>query len=177
MRTLHLDTLKQGLPKISPAFGTFLAEAAAVCLTHMGHQSGVRLSVEGDFEAKFSLKWTQIIGEREKASWRDLREMTEYGATAISILLMSELASFDTFERANQGFGFDYYLKNTVSPTAVLKKAKLEISGILKEIPGNTIQIRISKKQIQVDKQTKINLPGFISVIEFGFPKAKIVSK
>ena len=48
-QTLDLSELQRGLPAITPAFGTALAEACAICLTERGHQPDVALQIEGDF--------------------------------------------------------------------------------------------------------------------------------
>ncbi len=175
VRTIHLDKLKEGLPGITPTFGTFFAEAIAVCLHLMGHKPGVQLTVEGDFQEKFQVEWAQIITEKELSSWRDFREATEYGATGIALLLMSELTEFDFFERNDQGFSSDYALKKTIEldslPVEAQQIASLEISGILSETQANTINIRINQKK----NRKGLKKPFFVAVVEFGNPKAKIV--
>lgn len=37
-----------------------LSEADAVCLAHHQHIQGVRMAVEGDLQAEFSLVWEQV---------------------------------------------------------------------------------------------------------------------
>lgn len=179
MRTLNLDKLQAGLPEVSPTFGALFAEAAAVCLTQMGHRSGVLLKVEGEFEADFLMEWTQEIGELEKKSWKDMREAAEYGATAIALLILTELTDFRTFEREEQGQGSDFIMWRWSSESANLPTewASLEISGILAAHPGNSIAVRISKKTRQVVKTKYLSQDVFIAVVEFGKPKAKIVKK
>jgi hypothetical protein len=179
MRTLDLDKLKSGLPVISPTFGALYAEAAVVCLSKMGHKSGVTLNVSGDYHADFSLIWTQEIGILERKTWKDLREAAEYAATGIALLIMLELTSYTTFEREEQGQGSDFIMwqwneevKNYLSDWA-----SLEISGILEEKIGNSLSMRISKKAQQIAKTKFLNQPAFIAVVEFGKPKAKIVKK
>ena len=44
---LDLNTLKDGLPAITPAFGAALAEAGGVCLEDRGHSQGKELQVQG----------------------------------------------------------------------------------------------------------------------------------
>jgi hypothetical protein len=82
--TISLDRLKVGLPAISPAFGAFLAEAAAVCLHHSQHPATVRWEILGDHPAETQLLWTGELSEQVLNSWRDLQEATEYGATGMA---------------------------------------------------------------------------------------------
>ncbi len=179
MRILDLDKLKEGLPGISPAFGSLFAEAAAVCLTTMGHVSGVRLKVIGDFEAEFAIVWTFEIGQPKKMGWGDSREAAEFGATALALLLISVLTNYHEFERKEQGDGYDFNMWKNVSENEVMKnieeRARLEISGIFKEAPGNSVQARIAIKKRQTTKSHGQNLPLFIVVVEFKTPKAKII--
>ena len=177
MRTLYLDRLKEGLPEITPVFGAFLAEAAAVCLHQMGHRTGVRLKVDGDFETEFAVEWTQEISGREESSWRDLKEATEYGATAIAVLLMAELTGFSSFERNTQDEVMDYnlFLKRVQKGQLAFPDASLEISGILHEGMNNTVQARVSLKKKKANKPgIKNKLPVYVVVVEFGVPKANI---
>jgi hypothetical protein len=175
MRTLFLDKLKDGLNNISPAFGTLFAEAAAVRLTLGGHKSGVILSIQGDFKEDFVLEWSQEIGQIEKNSWGDLKEAVEYGATAISMLLMLDLTTFDSFKREDQLEGTDFELRNQSKSSIKDEKAKLEISGILKETQENKVNIRVKIKERKIKKRGNPNQQVYIVVVEFGTPKAKII--
>lgn len=175
MRTLNLDKLKGGLPDVSPAFGTLFAEAAAVCLTLVGYRSGVTLTVQGAFQATYIVEWTQEIGSLEKTSWGDLKEAVEYGATALAMLLMMELTQFDSFKREDQLEGIDFELSQHKKQTPKDQNAKLEISGILKETPDNTVHIRVNMKERKIKKRGNLNLQVYVVVVEFGTPKAKII--
>jgi hypothetical protein len=172
MRVLHLDQLKNGIPDISPAFGTLFAEAAAVCLTLSGHKPGVQLVVEGDFKTNYQIDWTQEIGSLEIASWADLKEAVEYGATALAMLLMIELTKFDSFAREDQYQGTDFEMRQH-KQTGEL--AKLEISGILTETDDNTLHIRIKTKERKIKKRGNLNHTVYVVVVEFASPKAKII--
>ncbi len=179
MRTLYLDRLKEGLPEISLVFGALFSEAAAVCLTTMGHKPGVRLHVEGDYQAEFQLDWTQEIGKTEISVWKDLKEAAEYAATAIALLLVAELTDFSVFKRNNQNQVADFdMIKHTSShrQPEVNVKGKLEISGILKETTNNTLHARVLLKARKIKTSGAHNhLPVFVVVVEFGVPKAKII--
>lgn len=88
MEKINLDQLKQGQKGITPIVAAFLVEAAIICLMRNGHQSGVTLKLEGDYEAHFELIWSDEMTAQMEKSWNDQREVTEYGATAIAALLL-----------------------------------------------------------------------------------------
>lgn len=176
---LHLDKLKGGIPGISRTYGAFLAEAIAVCLTSAGHTSPVKLIVEGDFDAEFELEWQEVIGVAELSSWRDLKEATEYAAMGLAVLLVSALTIYGIFQRNEQGEDADFTMQEVSDPNVALyyivQKAHLEVSGIFAESLTNTLNMRISTKTKGLEKRLIPSLPVFIAVIEFSFPKAKIV--
>ena len=153
---------------LSAAFGTFLAEGAMVCLELNNHSGEVILQVTGHFEKQFKLIWTDKLTESVKGSWKDKKEATEYGATAIALLVVSELTDYDFFERSIGGT--DYILENKENPTEF---SYLEISGLWKEGVGNTINMRVNLKKKQVKKAVEKH-STYIIVTEFGVPKTKI---
>lgn len=181
MRKLNLDILKTGVPVISKKIGAFLAEAAAICLKLNGYQSGVQLKVVGEIEETFVIEWSDKVTDEILNSWNDAKEATEFGATALAIVLLLERTDFTYFIRAYQGTGIDYWLgtgkySGNELPTKK-RKGRLEISGILKESKSNTIQMRIAQKKKQTKKTENTKLPVYIVVVEFGQPKAKIIKK
>ncbi len=181
MRRLNLDILKNGIPVISEKTGAFLAEAAAICLTLSGYESGVLLQVEGVINETFEVKWSDKITDSILNSWNDPKEATEFGATALALLLLLEKTNYTYFIRAFQGAGIDYWLGTGTytgeqMPIAA-RKGRLEISGILKATKGNTINMRVAQKEKQSKKTDDTNLPVYIVVVEFSQPKAKIVKK
>jgi len=174
MRKLNLDQLKEGLPGVTKSFGAFLAEAAMYCLEENGHQGTVQLKVTGHFEETFELIWTDKVTEDVKSTWYDVKEATEYAATAIAMLIIPVLTDFDLFKRTRGGT--DYVLGKTKSTAqnSPLDISYLEISGLWKEASNNTINMRVNLKKKQV-KRTVIDAPSFIVVTAFNLPKTKIV--
>jgi hypothetical protein len=176
---LHLDKLKGGISGISHAYGAFLAEAIVVCLSAAGHESSVKLKVEGDFDAEFELEWQEEIGTAELSSWRDLKEATEYAAMGLAVLLISALTIYAVFQRNEQGEDADFTMQEMNVPNIAkqgnFQKAHLEVSGIFAESLTNTVNMRISAKTKNLEKRVLPSLPVFIAVIEFSIPKAKIV--
>lgn len=172
MRKLNLDILKNGLPGFSKTVGAFLAEAALVCLEENHHQSGVLIEVTGDFKEVFEVIWSGNIDSAVKEGWRDLKEATEYGASAIAILLLRELTPFQYFERMKQHEVGDYLIKRSKD---AIPFSFVEISGIWKSSPSNSVNVRIKAKQKQISKKVNTKLELFTIVTEFGEPKAKII--
>lgn len=175
MRKLQLDDLKSGIGGLTEAFGTFLVEAAMYCLEENNHRGSAILQVKGDFEEKFEIIWTDQLTEEVRNSWHDHNEATEYGATAIAILLIKVLTKFDRFRRTKGGTDYIISRKDNLG-SQIPDFSYLEISGLWNESKGNTINMRINVKKKQV-KRTVVNAPAFIIVTEFGSPKTKIVEQ
>lgn len=181
MLKIDLDVLKLGLPAISKNIGQYLAEAGAYCLEANGHKSGTILIVEGFLSKRLIVIWKNKIDDQVKRSWNDSLEATEYGATAIAILLLKKLTDYTIIERSFKGTGFDYWLGTGKYDENLLpfeqRTARLEISGIWKESEINTIESRVRRKQRQLFKSGFMEFPGIIIVVEFGTPKAKMVKQ
>lgn len=181
MERLDLDLLKTGIPIISKKIGAFLAEAAAICLYLNGYKSGVELIVEGEIEETLTIEWNDEVTTDVLDSWNDTKEATEFGATALAILLLLKYTDFTYVVRAYQGTGIDYWLGKGEYTSEILpmsnRKGRLEVSGILKENKNNTVNIRINQKKKQSKKSDNTALPVYIVVVEFSKPKAKIIKK
>jgi hypothetical protein len=173
VRKLNLDELKNGMPGLSEAVGCFILEAAIVCLTTNGHEPGVKLKVSGKYSETFEVVWSDGLDEQALRSWKDMNEATEYGATALALLLVVILTEFAAFARAPQMSSADYVLvkkaANDGSPAAYL-----EVSGILKEAQGNTLQMRLTEKKRRQKELRDENFPVLIVIAEFSVPKAII---
>jgi len=175
---INLDVLQEGLPAISRAIGIYLAEGAAYCLESNGHKSGVRIKINNGDNQKAILYWLSVVDEQTQRSWNDTQEATEYGATAIALVLLKCLTKYTVIERSFKGTGFDYWLGTGEYDENLLpfeqRKARLEISGIWKESKGNTIKKRMKLKKKQVANVNYADVPIVIIVVEFGTPKAKL---
>ncbi|BDA74131.1 hypothetical protein CAL7716_082970 [Calothrix sp. PCC 7716] len=82
---LVITDLAQGLPAITPSFGAALAEACAVCLEEQGHNQGVEITIDGDFNAKFNLYW-QPVTEQMLRCWNDEEFTTEQAEARYCVL-------------------------------------------------------------------------------------------
>lgn len=175
MKELHLDVLKLGLPGITKAVGTFLAEAAAYCPDKQGHKSGVKIKIFGNFNEEYAIYWTDVIDDQVKRAWADQEEATEYAATAIATLLILDLTDFTIAHRTSKGDRVDYFLVQKTAPYAIVAKALLEVSGIFTETRGNTINMRVKIKKDNIDRISNRKKPAYIVIVSFQIPQAKIV--
>ena len=101
---LDLNELANGLPGITPTLGGALAEAAAVCLTSQGHRQGVHLRIVGYVNDTHSLVWPDV-SEQTLRTWADSQEATEYGATAVAVLLIKLETGYLALEEGEEGYG------------------------------------------------------------------------
>jgi hypothetical protein len=177
IQVLNLQSLNQGLPAITPAFGAAIAEAGAICLTDEAHAPEVILEVAGEFSTQFQLNW-QPVTEQARRCWNDEEYTTEQAAYGIAFLLILQLTDLTVIERSRKGTGFDYWLGSQDS-TATLpfqRMARLEVSGIRK---GNRSQInaRVKQKIEQTGASDTEGLPAYIIVVEFSRPISIVRAK
>lgn len=169
---LKLRDLAYRTPAIPRATGIHLAHAAAVCLENQGHESGVKLLVRGDFAVTLPVVWSFHITDRIRNYWADLVEATEYGAYALALLLLRQLAGYHVIERTSRGTGFDWWLGPTA--TSLDKTAQLEVSGVLKG-DASRIEQRMRLKTKQVAQAAKKGIPTYVAVLEFSTPCAEVI--
>lgn len=178
--TLHLNDLRQTnseRPGWSLTFGATCAEAAAVCLDAQGHPERVALQIDSIQSCTIELQW-DAIDETIRRFNADQEVATEYGAYGIAALIMPRLTNLTVIERSvkGKGFGFDFWLGSIDDPdTLFQRKARLEVSGIRKGSEA-LLQSRVNMKLKQISPSDTL-APGYIAVVEFGTPKARIVKK
>lgn len=100
--------------------------------------------------------------------------MVEYAAVGIALPLILQLTNYIDVQRARKGGGVDFWLGRKDENGFSVLEASLEISGILKENQGNTVNARVQQKKLQVQQSAHKNLPVYIVVVEFSKPKAKM---
>jgi hypothetical protein len=173
---LIITDLASGLPAITPSFGAALAEACAVCLEEQGHSQGMEITVDGDFNTKFELRW-QPVTEQMLRCWNDEEFTTEQAAYGIAFLIIREITDLTVIERSRKGTGFDYWL-GTLDADEELpfqNKVRLEVSGIRKG-NGSRIQARVKQKKEQTKASDGL-FPAYIIVVEFSTPLSFIAKK
>ena len=170
--TLDLNELAIGnFPAVTPALGSALAEAGAVCLEGQDHSQGVQLTVRGISSIRYSLTW-QSVTPQAKRSWNDRAEAAEKGAEGIAILITKRAIGYEVIRRSRQGAGFDFWI-GSQTDTGFLAQAGLEISGILRGTDG-TVRARVREKLQQVDQSGGQQWEAYVIVVEFGRPLAEI---
>lgn len=172
-RELVLESLAQGVPALTEAFGLCLAQAGAVCLSEQGHQQGAALDVDGDFSATFYLYWPAVTSQMQRC-WNDTEVAREHGAYGIACLLIRELTPFTVIERSRKGTGFDFWL-GYEDDLLFQNVARLEVSGIGKA-SARAIAQRVRSKLKQTERSAG-TLPAYVVVVEFGAPTARVVVK
>lgn len=176
--TLTLEDLTDALIYFSPIQSQGFTENGIVALEHHKHTSICAMQLEGDFSDCVDLSWSTTV---IKNGYKEKKKFTEKGAEAIAFLIATSYTDFEVVEEASIGTGFDYWLgyneeNENYDPDNFLN-ARLEISGILKETPQNTIESRIKSKKEQTKPTDGTGLPAYISVIEFSNPKAYFAKK
>ncbi len=178
--TLHLNDLCQTKPERpgwSLTFGATCAEATAVCLDDQGHPESVALQIDGIQSCTIELQWNAIDDTIRRFN-ADQEVATEYGTYGIAALIMPRLSNLTIIERSvkGKGFGFDFWLGSIDdSDTLFQRKARLEVSGICQG-SETLLQSRVNMKLRQISPSDTV-APGYIAVVEFGTPKARIVEK
>ncbi len=175
---LELEKLQNGLPTLTENMGKFLSESALFCLTRYNHESGVTLPVKNDQFVEINLEWNFQLDERATYTYRDLEEVTEYGATGIAILLSIIFTDNNTVERSFKGGGFDFWLgkKEEDAELPFQRMARLEISGILKGTVSE-LNSRTKLKVAQTNVSDNTGYSAYICVIEFSNPMANFKKK
>lgn len=178
--TLSLNDLRADKPERpgwSITFGGICADAAAVCLDAGGHSTPVMLTIDGIQPCEIQIQWDAIDDTIRRFN-ADREVATEYGAYGIAALILPRLTGLTIIERSikGKGLGFDFWLGSLEDPgTLFQRKARLEVSGI-RQGSDSLIQARVNIKLEQIRPSDDI-APGYVSVVEFGTPKARIVKK
>ena len=163
-----------GMPGLTPSAGQNLADAAAVCFDECGHRGPIRLKVTGWRPREYHVIYPEVT-DRKRRTHNDHQEATELGACAVAISVIHDAAGFAVVERSRKGTGFDYWLGDDC-PYPFQKKARLEVSGILRGTEGD-LERRVNKKCRQTERSDCTRMDAFVAVVEFGHPMAKVVKR
>lgn len=172
MEILDLTVLERGSPALTSAMGRAMAEAASVCLQHVGHGETSTLSVSGTWRQQLQLR-RLAVDQQLLLGYDDLQEATELGASGVAILLVRKLTGMTVVQRARKGPGFDYWL-GPESDSTFQDRARLEISGILRADANNRISTRLRIKRQQTERSDGLGLAAYIVIVEFGGPSAEV---
>ena len=177
MEILDLERIRSGFPGITAKVGEYLLEGCVVCLNRKNHQSGITLSISGDFHENVPIRWTLPITKQMERTWANQNEATESGAVCIAVLLVEELTDYTVTEKASQGTGIDFWLgrKDRFATDYDLfrRDARLEISGIFDGSQAETMT-RFNMKLLQTNQSDDSERPVFVCVVEFSHPRARL---
>lgn len=177
MNFLKLEDLSHRFKGITKPFGDYMAECSAVCFHSQGHESNIILKVydENNSERGIStIMWLVSKDEAILKSHFDEKRTTDFGAMGVALLITKNLTDYTTFITSETNNGIDFWLLKD-SDDVNFFSARLEISGIRKEDTGNSVKKRLKIKEKQIQKSSKKDIPCFISIIEFGTPKALFI--
>ncbi len=149
-------------------------EAASVCFENQSHKSGVVFKIEGgEISKQIKLNWEEV-SQQMLDNWNDLQEATEYGATALALLLIHKFTKYKVIKRSRKRTGIDFWLGLKEDTFPFQNRARLEISGILKGTKSQINQ-RVKAKKEQTKQSDHLNLKALIIVVEFSTPIAKMI--
>ncbi len=172
--TLDLQNLSTGIPALTSAMGTVLAEAAAVCLDDRGHPIPVQLHLRKIDEPQYMLSCPAVT-EAMRRTHNDLEKATENGAYGIAILLIRRLRGLTAIQQSKKGTGFDYWLGPDDGEEVLpfQNSARLEVSGILNGT-ASQFATRVTQKLKQTEASDDTKLTAYAIVVEFGRPQAEV---
>ena len=140
---LKLHTIGHDIEGISETFGAYMAECAAVCFDSQGHKSGVQLPCfDGEVTKYGVVEWTNEVNDKLLNSHFDEKRTTDFGAMGVAVLLTCELTDYTHMATSKTQNGYDFKLTK-VDNDRDFMTAILEVSGIRKETPQNTVKSRI----------------------------------
>lgn len=168
---LDLVSIKEGLPGMHMDLCAHYYSACMTTLHRSGHQDGVVLQLDGDRQSNVMLHWEDYFDDCIDRSWQEINYCTDHAAVCVSCMLAINETEYTIVERSCKGDGFDYWLGHK-DDILFNHAARLEISGILKENATNTVEKRLKIKIKQTEQSDGSCLPAYISIVEFGEPKA-----
>ena len=172
---IDITAIKGGLPGITSIAAQQLYETFEVCMQSSGHPEAVTLMMAGDITDSIVIHWQDECNEQKVRTYTDMQYATEHGAICLSVMLTIALTPYTIIERSRKGTGIDYWLGDKDS-FLFQRKARLEVSGILHG-DDSQIKSRHAAKIEQANKSDELQLPAYISVVEFSKPKALFAKK
>jgi hypothetical protein len=178
MPDFTIEKLTNILRSFSQTQCDFFSENCIAALEANNLQPGCLLRVTGKAEKEFRLLWSKQFS---RAGYKEQKKITEKAAEAISFFLSSELTEYCVIEEAVIGTSIDYWLGyETTHPLYDPRnfiQARMEISEINRETPGNTVEARVRAKRDRIDQTNSSSLEAYISIVELFTPKAFFAKK
>ena len=120
------------------------------------------------------VEWTDEVNDALLLSHFDEKRTTDFGAMGVAVLLASKLTNYTHFISSPTNNGYDFELLTDDNGVNFIP-ARLEISGIRRETPQNTVESRLKTKEKQILNSANDGTICYISIIEFSKPKAKFI--
>ena len=131
--------------------------------------------MDGLTTENIDLLWVDEYNLQKEHTYADMQYTVEHGAVCLSVMLAVSLTPYTVVERSRKGTGIDYWLGDKDS-FLFQRKARLEASGILHS-DDPRIKSRHAAKVGQTRKSDSMNIPVYVSVIEFSKPKAMFTKR
>jgi hypothetical protein len=175
-RVLDLSRLKRGRKALTKAYGTVMAQNAAVSLDRQGHKSPVSLTASGKLEEVFDLVWFPATDQMHRSFCDDKKAASE-GAYGVAILIMEVVYGqspvFQSAVRSDgDATGIDYWMA-AIGDRKYVWVSRLEVSGINKGT-ASEVNTRLRVKANQSKRSDSSGLPAYIIIVEFSGPVTKL---
>lgn len=169
-KTIKVENLLNICSVPSAAMMQTYIEGVSICLDYHNHRQSTLLLIEEDLEEQLTLRWDTVSTD-VLASY-DLHDATERGAVCLAIWIIEQFTQLQVAQRAMIGTGVDFFLceKSDQKKKVV---ATLEVSGLLSEKKWR-VNRRLKEKKAQSAKAKILGYDGYVIVIEFSKPIAKI---
>jgi hypothetical protein len=162
------------MPGLTADQGGVMAQASSVCLDDQGHEISSSLVVEdilGIFTSPLILRRLPVT-EHLKSAYAFESRATDHGACGIALLLILRFTDLKVFEESRGDSGYDYWLGRDPDH-AFRGGVALEVSGI-RHGGASQVNARVKEKRDRLSKYQDDAGPGYIIVVEFSRPLARI---
>lgn len=154
----------------------YLLGATKYCLEKNSHSPGVVADIKGDLTGGIRFKWESVT-EKERNTYGDPGAATEKGAEGIAFIIVDRFTDYKVGQQSFVGTGFDFYLVPKANKSTLMSLSedyvKLEVSGIDKKSPTNSVESRIKTKSKQA-ATIKDGKEFYVIVPEFGDPMVEV---
>lgn len=175
---IRLEELSHRIPVIPDEAVAYYKHQCMVCFDRHKHTSGVQLSVNFESQSySVAVLWNGTITQEEKRAYNDLKKATDFAACTIALLLIRDFTEYTAVLQASaRGETIDYYLEPQDADDMYIfdQSVTLEVTGILQETPGNSVQGRYNKKVQRLKRDLKEKV--YIAIVEFSQPQTKVMS-
>ncbi len=174
---LSFQDLSTRHPGVSTGLGSYMSEAARVCLDRH-HNSPIELRiVSGELEAvTVAVAEWEVADQKTRAACANYDDTTEYGAYAICLAAVEVGHGLVAIQRAETRTGADFYIAEPGTPADDLEGwLRLEISGVDK---GDVAAIKKRlREKVEQAKKGNSNLPALAAVVGFNLKQVAVSEK